>query len=46
MSKDELISALISSKSVNESEKDFHDTRPKIHFPKPRIERTLKKFNE
>ena len=40
MSEDELLSALISSKTVKESEK------PKINFSKTRIEKIRKKFNE
>ena len=37
MSEDELLSALISSKPVKESEKNFDDTKPKINFSKSRI---------
>ena len=46
MSEDELISALIVSKSVKKSEKNFDDTKLKINFSKPRIESIRKKFNE
>ena len=46
MSKDELISALIASKSVRKSEKNSNDTKPKINFSKPITERIRKKFNE
>ena len=46
MFEDELISALIASKSVEKSEKNFNDTKSKIIFFKPRIERIRKKFNE
>ena len=46
MSEDELISALIASKSVKKSEKNFDDTKLKIKFSKPKIERIRKKINE
>ena len=46
MSEDELLSALISSKPVKKSEKNFDDTKPKINFSKPRIEKIRKEFNE
>ena len=39
MSEVELLSALISSKPVNKSEKNFDDIKPKINFSKPRIEK-------
>ena len=42
MSEEELISVLIASKSVKESEKNFDDTKPKINFSKSRIERIRK----
>ena len=42
MSEDELISALIASKSVKKSEKHFNDTKPKINFSKPRINQEWK----
>ena len=41
MPEDELISALIASKSV----KHFTDTKPEINFSKSRIEKIRKKFN-
>ena len=37
MSEDELLSALISSKPVKESEKNFDDAKPKKNFSKSRI---------
>ena len=37
MSEGELLSALISSKPVKKSEKNFDDTKPKIIFSKARI---------
>ena len=40
MSEDRLLSALISSKSLNKSKK------PKINFSKSRIEKIRKEFNE
>ena len=46
MSEDTLLSALISSKPVKESEKNFDGTKPKIKFSKSRIEEITKKFNE
>ena len=46
MSDDRLLSALISSKPVKKSEKNFDDTKPKIKFSKSRIEKIRKKFNE
>ena len=46
MSEDELISALIASKSVKKSEKNFDNTKPKINFYKARIEKIRKEFNE
>ena len=46
MSEDELISALIASKSVKKSEKNFDNTKPKINFSKARIEKIRKEFNE
>ena len=46
MSKDRLLSALKASESLTESEKNFDDTKPKIKFSKPRIEKTRKEFNE
>ena len=42
MSEEELISVLIASKSVKESEKNFDDTKPKINFSKSRIEKIRK----
>ena len=46
MSEDTLLSALISSKPVKESEKHFDGTKPTIKFSKSRIEEITKKFNE
>ena len=46
MFQDELLSALISSKQVQKSEKNFDDTKSKINFSKPRIEKISKEFNE
>ena len=46
MSKDELLSALISSKPVKKSEKNFDDKKPKINFSKRRIESIRKEFHE
>ena len=46
MSEDELLNALISSKPVKKSEKDFDATKPKTNFSKPRIEKIRKEFNE
>ena len=46
MSEDELLSAPNAPKSFNESEKNFHDTKPKINFSKSRIEKIRKEFNE
>ena len=43
MSEDRLLSAL--TESLKESEKDFDDTKPKINFSKPRIEKIRKEFN-
>ena len=46
MSKDKLLSALKASESLKESEKNFDETKPKIHFSKPRTEKIRKEFNE
>ena len=46
MSEDSLLIALMSSKPVKKSEKNFDDTKPKIHFSRPRIEKIKKEFNE
>ena len=46
MSEDELLSALNAPKSLKESEKNFDDTKPKIIFSKPKIEKITKEFNE
>ena len=46
MSEDRLLSALKASESLKESEKNFDDTKPKINFSKPRIEKIRKEFNE
>ena len=44
MSEDKLLSALISSKPVKKSGKNFDDTKPKINFSKPRIENVRKEL--
>ena len=44
MSEAFLLSALKASESLKESEKNFGDTKPKINFSKPRIEK-LRKLN-
>ena len=44
MSEDELLSALIASKSVKESENNFDDTKPIINFSKSRTEKIRKKI--
>ena len=41
-----LLSALKASESLKESGKNFDDTKPKIKFSIPRIEKIRKKFNE
>ena len=41
-----LLSALKASESLKESEKNFDDTKPKINFSTPRIEKIRKEFNE
>ena len=46
MSEDRVLSALKASESLKESEKNFDDTKPKINFPKPRIEKIRKEFDE
>ena len=46
MSEDELLSALISSKPIKKSKKNFDDTKPKINFSKARIEKIRKEFNK
>ena len=46
MSEDRLLSALKVSESLKESEKNFDDTKPKMNFSKPRIEKIRKEFNE
>ena len=46
MSENRLLSALKASESLKESEKNFDDTKPKIIFSKPRIEKIRKEFNE
>ena len=43
MSEDKL-SALKASESLKESKKIFNDTKPKIKFSKPRIEKIRKKI--
>ena len=44
MSEDELLSALIALESIKKSDKNFDDTKPKIIFSKPRIEKITKKL--
>ena len=39
MSEDRLLSVLKASESLKESEKNFDNTKPKINFSKPRIEK-------
>ena len=46
MSEDELLSAFNAPESLKESEKNFVDTKPKLNFSKPRIEKIRKEFNE
>ena len=46
MSEGELISALKASKPVKKSENNFDDTKPKINFSEPRIEKIGKEFND
>ena len=46
MSDDRLLSAVKGSESVKNHEKNFDDTKPKINFSKPKIEKIGKKFNE
>ena len=46
MSENRLLSALKASESLKESEKNFDDTKPKMSFSKPRIEKIRKEFNE
>ena len=41
-----MLSALKASESLKESEKNCNDTKPKINFSKPRIEKIRKEFNE
>ena len=46
MSEDELLSALNAPESLNDSENNFDNTKPKIDFSKSRIEKIRKEFNE
>ena len=46
MSEDRLLSALKALASLKKSEKNFDDTKPKIKFPKPRIKKIKREFNE
>ena len=46
MSENEILSALIASKSVKKSKNKFDDTKAKKHFSKSRIEKIRKKTNE
>ena len=45
MSEDRLLSAIKVLESVKTREKNFDDTKPKINFSKPTIEKIRKKFN-
>ena len=42
MYEDRLLSSLKASESLKEREKNFDDTKPKINFSKPRIEKIRK----
>ena len=44
MSEDRLLSARKASESLKESEKNFDDTKPKIIFFKPKIEKIRKQL--
>ena len=46
MSEDRLLNSIKASESLKESEKNFDDTKPKINFSKPRIEKIRKEFKE
>ena len=46
MSEDRLLSALKESESLQESEKNFDDMKPKINFSKARTEKIRREFNE
>ena len=46
MSEKSIKSALKASKSLKESEKNFDDTKPKINFPRSKIEKIRKEFNQ
>ena len=46
MSEVKLLSALNTPKSLEESEKNFDDPKPKTNFSKPRIEKIRKEFIE
>ena len=46
MSIDKLLNALKTLESLKEREKNFGDTKPKINFSKPRIEKIRKELNE
>ena len=45
-SENRLLSALKASESLEEDEKNVDDTKPKINFSKPRVEKIRKEFNE
>ena len=46
ISEDRILSDLKALESLKESEKNFDDTKSKIKFSKPRIEKIRKEFNE
>ena len=46
ISEDELLNALNAPEPLKESEKSFHNAKPKIKFSKPRIEKIRKEFIE
>ena len=46
MSKGRLLSALMSSKPLKKSEKNFDVTKPKINFSKSRIKKIREKFKK
>ena len=46
MSEDRLLNAIKASESLEESEKNFDDTKPKTNFSKARIEKIRKELNK
>ena len=46
MSEDRLLSALKASESLEESQKNFDDTKTKLNFYKARIQKIREEFNE